>query len=339
MRIPFIGVLLLALPLFSSASRAAARVVAHPHGDYVKVNGVELWYESEGTGEAIVLIAGGPGFSHSYFHPHFSRLSKTFRVIYFDSFGRGKSERAKNGTEYTFDRDVADVEGIRLALGLGKINVFGHSYGGMVAQAYALRFPNSVHRLILTNTFFSAEMWQANNDNWNGQIRNQFPETWEKLKALRDRGVPSCKQEYQDAENEVPVPLLLGFYNATFSEELIQSIEDPQSMDVYCSIAGVDGDFLIGGDIGRLDFRRQLTDLHMPVLILAGRFDRAAMPRFSLQFKRYAPQAKVTMLENSGHFPFIEEPDRTFEVIIDFLSIPPTDQAQNESSSDRSALL
>ncbi len=120
----------------------------------------------------------------------------------------------------------------------------------MVAQAYALQFPDSVHRLILANTLFSAEMWQANNDNWNAQIRSQFPEVWEKLTALRHRGVPSCHQEYQDAENQIPVMVLLGFYDATSGNKLLQSIEDPQSVDVYCSIAGEDADILVGGDIG-----------------------------------------------------------------------------------------
>src|SRR5579863_3813774 len=64
----------------------------HPKGDYITVNGARLWYESEGSGEALVLIAGGPGISHDYFHPYFSALQDSFRVIYFDAFGRGKSD-------------------------------------------------------------------------------------------------------------------------------------------------------------------------------------------------------------------------------------------------------
>jgi hypothetical protein len=112
----------------------------HPPGDYAAVNGVKLWYESEGYGPALVLIAGGPGLSHSYFHPCFSVLATSFRIIYFDAFGTGKSDRAHDLHEYSFSRDVENLEGLRKALGLGKINVLGHSYGGMVAQAYALRW-------------------------------------------------------------------------------------------------------------------------------------------------------------------------------------------------------
>ena len=93
----------------------------------------------------------------------------------------------------------------------------------------------------------------------------------------------------------------------------------PQALDVYCSIAGDDADFLIGGDVAKLDFRPQLRNLRMPTLIVAGRFDRLAMPRFSVQFKRYAPQAQFVMFEKSGHLPFIEEPERMFRVLREFL--------------------
>jgi proline iminopeptidase len=144
----------------SAGAPSTARSVSplHPKGDYVTVNGARLWYESEGSGEALVLISGGPGISHDYFDPYFSSLANSYRLIYFDALGRGKSDRAKNPSEYTLTRDVEDVEGLRKALGLGRISLLGHSYGGVVAQAYALRFPESLQRLILVDTLFSAEM-------------------------------------------------------------------------------------------------------------------------------------------------------------------------------------
>ena len=141
----------------SSASGTDSKPSAvHPHGDFVRVHDARLWYESEGSGEPLVLIAGGPGFSHDYFHPFFTPLSSSFRVIYFDAFGRGKSDHAKNPHEYSLDRDVEDIEGLRQALGLGKINLLGHSYGGFVAQAFALRYPGSLRRLILAAVLSSA---------------------------------------------------------------------------------------------------------------------------------------------------------------------------------------
>jgi len=84
----------------SSASQAPSRQVQHLPGAYVEVNGAKLWCESEGAGEPLLVIAGGPGLDHSSFHPYFSTLSDSFRVFYFDAFGTGKSDRAKSPTEY-----------------------------------------------------------------------------------------------------------------------------------------------------------------------------------------------------------------------------------------------
>jgi proline iminopeptidase len=291
-------------------------VVKHPPGAYVEVNGAKLWYESEGVGEPLVLIAGGPGAPHNIFHPYFSRLAERHRVIYFDAFGRGKSDRAKSPSEYRFDRAVEDLEGLRKALGLSKWAVLGFSYGGMVAQAYALKCPAMVSRLILADTLYSAEMWQANNDNSNYELQNQFPETWARVQQLRSMGLRSSAKEHQKAY-DIPVGLLY-FHDASLAERLPKETFYYEP-DVYYAIAGEDADFLIGGDIGKLDFRARLKDLPMPVLIIAGRYDRVSLPRFAVQFSKYAPQARFVMLEHSGHFTFIEDPDGFFAAVRQFL--------------------
>jgi proline iminopeptidase len=288
----------------------------HPKGDYVSVNGARLWYESEGTGPALVLISGGPGISHDYFHPYFSSLANSYRVVYFDALGRGKSDRANSPKQYTLSRDVDDLEGLRKALGLGRINLLGHSYGGVVAQAYALRFPAFLQRLILVDTFFSAEMWQANNDNSNRELQNQFPEIWEKIQDVRAQGYSSCSKESQAVSDAPPsFPL---FYDASNFDKVIAGGGSINN-DVYCAMTGEDGDFLIAGDLGNFDFRRDLKKISGPMLILAGRYDRIAFPRWTIQYKHYAPQAKFVMLEKSGHFPFVEQTDETLGLLRDFL--------------------
>src|SRR5215475_5412154 len=79
------------------------------------------------------------------------------------------------------------VEALRSALGLGKINLL-NSYGGVVSQAYALRFPDSLGRLILVDTLFSSEMWQANYENSLNELENQFPEIWQNIQKIRNPG-------------------------------------------------------------------------------------------------------------------------------------------------------
>jgi proline iminopeptidase len=237
-------------------------------------------------------------------------------VIYFDAFGRGKSARAKSPNEYSFDRDVEDLEGLRKALGLNKMTVLGFSYGGMVAQAYALKYPGMVSHLILADTLYSGEMWQASNDNCNYELRNQFPETWAKVQQLRSMGLRSSAKEHQKAY-DIPVGLLY-FHDASVAEKLPKQLFYIEP-DVYYEIVGEDGDFLIGGDIAKLDFRARLKDLPMPLLVIAGRYDRVSLPRLAAQFTKYAPRARFVMLEHSGHFTFIEDPDGFFAAVRQFL--------------------
>jgi proline iminopeptidase len=289
--------------------------VTHAAGAYAQVNGAKLWYETEGQGEPLVLVAGGPGNSHSEFHPFFSRLADRFQVVYFDAFGVGQSGRAKSRSEYTFAREVEDLEGLRKALGLSRINLLGHSFGGMVAQAYALKYAQSVKRLVLADTFHSGRMWQANNDSVNYEIRNQYPELWEDLQRVRKMGFRSSSAEQLDIYRKIP-PGLFYFHDASKAKLLPDGEGNNQ---IYYTIAGEDADFVIGGDIAGLDFRADLPKLKMPILVLAGRFDRVSLPRYAVEYKRFAPQARFMMMEESGHFPFVEEPEATLAVLREFL--------------------
>jgi proline iminopeptidase len=342
-RVLFVTAMALSLPLSLGARQSAVaqssapptldNQVRHPPGAYVEVNGAKLWYESEGKGEPLLLIAGGPGGTHDSFHPYFCALADSHRVIYFDAFGGGKSGRAKSPAEYTFNRDVEDVEGLRKALGLGKIIVLGHSYGGMVAQAYALKYPNSISKQVLLEALYNAEMWQAGNDYMNYEVQNQFPEVWVKIQALRSKGLHGSAKEHQDAY-AIP-PGLMCFHDASIAEKLREDFFQ-RNNDVYYTIAGDDADFLVGGDIAKLDFRTRLQEMRFPVLIMAGRYDRIVPPRYTVRYKEYAPQAQFVMMEHSGHFPFIEEMEQFFQVLRSFLGAAPADPAPSDASGPAS---
>src|SRR5690349_4345303 len=107
--------------LLTSCTRLPTSPPKLPTGAYVTVKGTRLWYISEGKGEPIVIISGGPGAAH-YLYPYFSALADSHQVIYLDSFGSGNSDRAKSRAEYTFSRHVDEIEEVRRSLGLGQIN-------------------------------------------------------------------------------------------------------------------------------------------------------------------------------------------------------------------------
>jgi proline iminopeptidase len=291
--------------------------IHHPPGRPVKVNGRDLWVEREGHGPPLVLLAGGPPASHLTFHPHFSALGDRFEVLYVDLFGRGRSGRPDSYAEITFRRDVEDLEALRNALGFQAWSLYGFSYGGMVAQAFALDHPAAVRGLVLANTVHRPEMWQRNHENINREIANQYPEVWEQILALRAQGVRSMSPEVQALYRIHSA--LVRFYDPANVSKLLSEPES-RNEELYRAFAGDDIEFIIGGQIPQLpDFRPRLKDLQVPTLILAGRFDRALYPAMQFEFRRYAPQAHFVMLERSGSFGHIEEPETVLQLVREFL--------------------
>lgn len=292
--------------------------IRHAPGEHVDVNGTRLWVEREGAGDPLVLLAGGPANSHVTFHPVFSQLADVCEVVYYDYRGRGRSDKPDDPPAITFDGDVADLEGLRRALGFERMHLYGFSYGGLVAQAYALAHPERVSRLVLANTLYSASMWQANHDNINAEIERQFPEVWERILALRAQGHRSSSPDMQ-ALFAVHGPLT-RWYDASRAATLPTEPGSPDKA-LYFAFVGDDIDFEPGGEVAKLpDFRPRMAELAMPVLILAGRYDRALYPKLQLDFKRYCPQARFVMLEKSGTFGHFEEPETVMPLLREFFA-------------------
>lgn len=287
-------------------------------GKYYTINGAKIWTVAFGKGDPVFLIPGGPGGTH-YGLRDFDSLASTNTLVYFDGLGRGKSDLAKDVSEYSLDRDIRDLDALRTAMGYDKIIVLGHSYGGVVAQGYAVRYPDKVKKLILVSTFHSYVMWQENCDNSNHEIRTNYPEVWDTLMIVREQGVVSSDLVHQQIYSRVPYGFLYAYDPGKFVRSGRKRYPNPFNADVYYQMVGRDGDFIVGSDIGTYDYRTQLKDLKMPILIVAGRYDRVAVPWMMVKYKNYCPQATFVMFEHSGHNPQVEEPQALFRLMRSFL--------------------
>lgn len=310
--------LLFALLLYVFITQAQNFPDSQTDGKYYTVNGAKLWTVRFGKGDPIFFIAGGPGGTH-YGLRSFDSLSTTNTLVYFDGFGRGKSDTAKNANEYSLERDIEDLEGLRKAMGYSAINVLGHSYGGVVAQGYALKYPGRVKHLILANTFHSFLMWQENDDNSNHEIKTNYPEVWDTLMKVREQGAVSSDSIHIEIYGRVPYGFLYAYNPDKFVGRTKKPYPNPFNSKLYYQMVGKDGDFIVGNDIGNFDFRKDLKNLKMPVLIIGGRFDRVAVPWMMVKYKEYCPQAKFVLFERSGHNPQVEEPEKEFKLIREFL--------------------
>lgn len=291
--------------------------IHHPPGRHYEVRGHRLWVESEGSGDPVLLLAGlGPAGSHLVFHPFFSALAEDHQVFYVDLFGRGRSDMPEDLTRITFRDDVADVAALIEQLGLGPMHVYGFSYGGLLGQALALDHAHLVRSLVLANSLHSPEMWQLNHANINRELANQAPEVWERIQELRAQGYASTDPPLR--EQFAAAAKLVRFYNPD-NAALLLNEPGARNVELYPVFVGPDVDFIIGGEVAKIpDFRPRLKEITVPTLVLAGRYDRALYPKLQREFIVHAPHFEFRVLERSGSFGHVEEPETVFAILREF---------------------
>lgn len=292
----------------------------HGKGQTISTKFGKVYYETEGEGPVVILIAGGPGGTHTSFHGYFNRLAKDHKVVYFDSIGRGRSDRLTDPKGYTVWRDAEDVEALRIALKVDKVTVLGHSYGGMPAIAYAVNYGDHLGRLILSDTLHSGVAFQANIDSCNYNAANLYPDVWEKLLAMRKKGVKSSAEAYGDLYG-FPTNTLY-WYDEKNGAKMYRS-KDPKdgfNGEVYSAMLGDDPEWKVGGTMKSFDPRKKMKGIKVPTLVCVGRYDRVATPKIAYEISKLIPNSQIAYFDHSGHRPWVEESDAYFTRVQAFLS-------------------
>src|SRR2546423_13078477 len=119
----------------------------------VTVLGYRLFWESFGAPDrgTVLCLHGGPGVPHGYLTCLADLASFGYRIVFYDQLGVGASERPRGTSLFTIERGVEEVEGVRKALGLGRIHLLGNSYGGMLALAYAIKHQRKLRSLVVAS--------------------------------------------------------------------------------------------------------------------------------------------------------------------------------------------
>src|SRR5256885_5708159 len=117
----------------------------------VTVLGYRLFWESFGAPDrgTVLCLHGGPGVPHGYLTCLADRASFGYRIVFYDQLGVGASERPRGTSLFTIERGVEEVEGVRRALGLGRIHLLGNSYGGMLAPPSGIKYQRHLLGLVL----------------------------------------------------------------------------------------------------------------------------------------------------------------------------------------------
>jgi proline iminopeptidase len=288
---------------------------------FVDANGVMIYYVEFGKGEPLMIVHGGPGASHDYFLPYLIPLAKNNRLIFIDERGSGKSERLVDVKQYTVEKMVEDVEAVRKALGLGRMNLLGHSYGGVLAQAYALKYQENLSHLILCSTFSSTSMM---NEVFVKIKENMTPELRERINKMESEGLYGHGLPYE--QNRYTEEYKIAAWGEGYFPYLYQKNPDPDydpeaggfSWALYREMWGSNGEYVIDGNLVSVEYTNMLHTISVPTLITVGDNDECA-PSLSELMHEKIPGSELVIYPQSGHMTFVDQPDLFIESIVEFL--------------------
>ncbi len=259
-----------------------------------------------------LLIHGGPGCPSDYLqdsHAHFSNYG--YRVVTWDQLGCGASDKPNDSSFWRLSRFVEEVEAVRHTLNLGKVNLLGQSWGGVLGLEYCLQFPQNVVTFIAADTAFDLPRMQRGFE----RKKLALGEETYRMMALREAEGTTEHPEYQAA-----VTLLMHRHMCRLEKwpEAVTCSLENIAKPVFSQIFGPYF-FNCTGNIR--DFNR-LEDLHQlktPTLIIHGEHDYI-IPELACIARDNLPNAELTIFRGCSHMPFYENSEQYTKVVLDFLS-------------------
>jgi len=289
---------------------------------FVDAHGVLIYYKALGKGQPLFILHGGPGASHDYFLPYLLPLAGTNRVIFIDERGSGRSQKLENPLGYTVENMVEDVEAVRQALGLGKISLLGHSYGGVLALAYALKYQENLTALILCSTFHSTKKM---NEVFRRMMEKMPPELREHIEKMQKAGLFGQGKDYQ--KNRYTDEYMIAAWGEGYFPYLYQNHPDPNyspadsgvmSWDLYREMWGSHGEFVIDGNLTSVEYTDRISSIKVPTLITVGDHDECD-PLLSEEMHEKITGSKLVIFPQSGHMTFVDQPGMFMKTVDEFL--------------------
>jgi proline iminopeptidase len=277
----------------------------------VEVEGGVIRYRLLGEGErTLVLLHGGPGAGSLYLKPLERLAGPDRRVVVYDQLGCGGSDRPDDSSLWRADRFVEELEALRAHLGLDRFDLYGHSWGGMLATDYALAHQERLRSLVLASTIADAALLQREMK----RLLESFPADLRDTLRRHEAAGTTESAEYQDAIRAVYEVHLCRC--DPWPPEVEETFKD-FAMDVYVPMWGP-SEFAYDGNLSDWNRVDRLHEIRVPTLITVGRHDELT-PACSEQIQQEIPHSELVVFEEGSHMTFWEEPERYLEVVDDFL--------------------
>jgi proline iminopeptidase len=273
-----------------------------------------LFCRDVGSGHPIVVVHGGPDFDHAYLLPELDRLADSFRLVYYDQRGRGRSAEGVRPEDVTLASELDDLERVRSHFELESLAVLGHSWGGVLAMEYAIRHPDRVSQLLLLDTGpASADDWRS----FREELARRRPADVDAMRAIAStdayaRGDLEAEAAYYRIHFRITVrrpdhlELLAARLRSNFTEQgvvLARAIEQRLYEET--------------SELADWDLFPALRRLDVPTLVLHGEDDFVPV-EFAARIAEAVPGARLSVLPGCGHFTYLEAPEAVFEELSRF---------------------
>ncbi|MDX1624262.1 MAG: alpha/beta fold hydrolase [Gemmatimonadota bacterium] len=279
----------------------------------LELDGFSLWLREAGIGAGppVVCLHGGPGMDGGYFFPDagvwgpgLRALARDHHVIAYDQRGCGRSGAPEDVEQpLALSRHVEDLERVRKALDLGPVAVLGHSFGSVLAILHALEHVESVTHLVIVGGAPTREFKEG----YRRSVAEELDAEDRERLAEIEAEPPS--DEAMHERFAIALPL---YFHRDLDERERTSLLESVSFSAEVNRA-------LAAGIEEYDLGPALGHLRAPSLVIYGESDRVVRPEHPLAFRGKLPGGRFVAFAESGHFPFLEEPEPFARVVHYFL--------------------
>jgi pimeloyl-ACP methyl ester carboxylesterase len=288
--------------------------------------GRQATYEVVGRGLPTLMFAGGPGFAGSYMRGTAELFADELQSHLIDPHGSGGSTPPQDPAEYSPEGHARFYEGVRAALGLGSVTVFGHSFGASTALTYSAMYPDQMDRCIAVAAAGvgpeqdEAEGGEAAAEMDELLMRHEgapwFPEAKDVWDSWTERVLATDDPAEVDRMMAAVLPLYTAHPDRPDVAEALQRFADDMKSDLAATKAWESGLYQ------SLDIRPFLGRIHAPTLVVAGELDLICGPAQASPIADAVANATLVVIPDCGHMPMVETPDLFRERVVAWLESP-----------------
>ena len=274
----------------------------------------KVWTKKVGSGPVkVLLLHGGPGFTHEYLEAMESFLPQAgIEMYYYDQLGCGNSDRPDDASLWTLPRYLEEVEEVRQGLGLDHFVLYGHSWGGILGIEYALQHQRHLRGLVISNMSAGIQSLLKRLDALKLQMLS--PASQARLAELEAQQAYDSP-DYQKIVMEELYPQMLcrisPWPNAL--ERAFQHVNE----QVYHQMQGK-SEFLVTGNLKDWERWDRLHEITVRALTIGAKYDEMD-PEDMKKMARLMPNARSAICENGSHLCMWDDQAAYFSHLLKFL--------------------